>query len=212
MSAARTIAPALLVLRACTLMALVALAGCAQPALRPAAPTLSSSELHAAHLAAISALRQWRLAGRLAVQRAYKGFSADLDWRESASEYSLRVAAPLNGGTFALAGNATAVSLVTPTGEIYTAADAETLMRQHLGWALPLAGTRYWVRGLPDPAQPVTGEHLDAAGRWIDFAQGGWRVSVLEYRAVAGLDLPRRLLLAHDKLQVRLLIKTWERR
>ena len=209
MSAARIIPQLLLVLRACTLVGLVALAGCAQPALRPAT---SSSSLHAAHVAAISALHQWRLAGRLAVQREYKGFSADLDWRESASEYSLRVAAPLNGGTFALSGNAKAVTLVTPTGEVYTAADAETLLAQHLGWALPLAGTRYWLRGLPDPAQAVTGEHLDAAGRWTDFAQDGWRVSVLEYRAVAGLDLPRRLFFAHDKLQVRLLIKTWERR
>ncbi len=202
----------LLVLRAGALFALVALAGCAQPALRPAAPATSSGSLHAAHVAAISALRQWRLAGRLAVQREYKGFSADLDWRQAASEYSLRVAAPLNGGTFALSGNDQAVTLVTPKGEIYTAADAETLLAQHLGWALPLAGTRYWLRGLPDPAQAVTGEHLDAAGRWTDFAQDGWRVSVLEYRAVAGLDLPRRLFFAHDKLQVRLLIKTWERR
>ena len=209
MSAVRIFPQVLLVLRAGALLGLVALAGCAQPALRPAAP---SSSLHAAHVAAISALRQWRLAGRLAVQREYKGFSADLDWREAASEYSLRVAAPLNGGTFALSGNDKAVTLVTPTGEIYTAADAETLLAQHLGWALPVAGTRYWLRGLPDPAQAVTSEHLDAAGRWTDFAQDGWRVSVVEYRAVAGLDLPRRLLFAHDKLQVRLLIKTWERR
>ncbi len=187
------------------------LAGCAGLGQKaPPTPAVPRADLHAAHVAAVSPFTQWRLAGRIAVQREDKGFSADLDWRESGTDYSLRVAAPLNGGTFALAGDATAVSLVTPKGETYRAADAETLMRQHLGWALPLAGTRYWVRGLPDPTHPVTGERLDEAGRWTDFAQDGWRVSVLEYTRAAGRDLPKRLFLAHDKLQVRMAIKTWE--
>ena len=212
MSPTRVILRAMVVLRVATLVGMVALAGCAQSGLRPTAPALSSDDLHAAHVAAIGTLREWRLAGRLGVKRGYKGFSADLDWRESAAGYSLRVAAPLNGGTFALDGDATAVTLVTPKGETYTAANADTLMRRHLGWALPLAGTRFWVRGLPDPAYPVTGEHLDDAGRWTEFAQDGWHVNVLEYRVAAGLALPARLVLAHDKLQVRMVIKTWERR
>ena len=210
MSLTRFMSQAAVALRGCLLVAILVLAGCAQPGLRPAAPPTSPGDLHATHVAAISALHVWRLAGRLAVQRGYKGFSADLDWREATSAYALRVAAPLNGGTFALDGSAERVTLVTPKGEIYTAADAETLMRKHLGWALPLAGTRYWVRGLPDPAYPVTGEHIDDAGRWTEFAQDGWQVSVLEYRIVAGLDLPRRLMLVHDKLKVRMVIKTWE--
>jgi outer membrane lipoprotein LolB len=210
-NSARILPRAVGLLRVCTLVAIAALAGCAQPALRPVAPGVTPHDLHLAHVSAIGALYNWRLAGRLAVQAGAKGFSADLDWRESAAGFDLRVAAPLNRGTFALSGNASAVSLVTPKGETYTAADAETLMHQHLGWALPLAGVRYWVRGLPDPALPLSAEHLDSAGRWTDFAQDGWQVRVLEYRVAAGLDLPSRLRLSHDKLQVRMAIKRWER-
>lgn len=211
MNGVRILPQAVGLLHVGALAVIVALAGCAQPAVRPVLPSATPHDLHRAHVRAISALRTWRLAGRLAVQAEIKGFSADLDWRESNSGFDLRVAAPLNRGTFALSGDASAVSLVTPKGETYTAADAETLMRQHLGWALPLAGVRYWVRGLPDPALPVSAEHLDGAGRWTAFAQDGWQVSVLEYRVAAGLDLPSRLGLSHDKLRVRMVIKRWER-
>jgi outer membrane biogenesis lipoprotein LolB len=65
---------------------------------------------------------------------------------------------------------------------------------------------------VPDPSHAVSDERLDEAGRWSDFAQDGWRVSVLEYIHAAGRDLPKRLFLAHDKLQVRIAIKSWEQR
>jgi outer membrane lipoprotein LolB len=201
-------------LRVCALLATLLLSACARlaPQAPPIKPAVSAADLHAAHLAAVSTLSPWRLAGRIGVQREDKGFSADLDWRESGDDYSLRVAAPLNGGTYALSGNGRAVSMVSSKGDIYSAADPETLMREHLGWALPLAGARYWVRGVPDPSHAVSDERLDEAGRWSDFAQDGWRVSVLEYIHAAGRDLPKRLFLAHDKLQVRIAIKSWEQR
>ncbi len=214
MSAVRLTAVARAVLRAAALLAILLLGACARlaPQPPPAAPPSSPAALHAAHLAAVSSLSPWRLAGRIGVQREDKGFSADLDWHEAGDDYSLRVAAPLNGGTYALSGNGRAVSLVSSKGDIFSAADPETLMREHLGWALPLAGARYWVRGLPDPAHATSDEQLDEAGRWTAFAQDGWRVSVLEYMHAAGRDLPKRLALAHDKLQVRMAIKSWEQR
>ena len=201
-------------LRIGALLALLLLGACARltPSPAPVTPAVPAADLHAAHLAAVSTFTPWRLAARIAVQREDKGFSADLDWREDGADYSLRVAAPLNGGTYALSGNGRAVSLVSSKGDIFSAADPGTLMREHLGWALPLAGARFWVRGLPDPDHPVSDERLDAAGRWTDFAQDGWHVSVLEYSHAVGRDLPKRLFLAHDKLQVRMAIKTWEQR
>ena len=214
MSAVRVTFTARSALRVCALLATLLLGACARLSPQaPPAPTLAPrAALHAAHLAAVSTLTPWRLAGRIAVKREDKGFSADLDWREAGDDYSLRVAAPLNGGTYALSGNGRAVSLVSSKGDIFSAADPETLMREHLGWALPLAGARYWVRGLPDPSHAVSDERLDEAGRWTAFAQDGWRVSVLEYTHATGRDLPKRLSLDHDKLSVRMAIKTWEQR
>ncbi|MBK6657300.1 MAG: outer membrane lipoprotein LolB [Proteobacteria bacterium] len=214
MSAVRATSRAPMARRMLALLGAVLLGGCATlKAPAPPAPvTPPAVDPHAAHLAALTSFKPWRLAGRIAVQREDKGFSADLAWREAGDDFSLRVAAPLNGGTYALSGNGRAVSLVSSKGDIFSAADAETLMQQHLGWALPLAGARYWVRGLPDPGRAVSAERLDASGRWTDFSQDGWHVSVTEYTHAAGRDLPKRLFLARDNFQVRMAIKTWEQR
>ena len=216
MSAARATLWGRRALRITALQVAVLLAACSRlaPQPTPSVPPLPVADKHAAHLAKVSSFSPWRLAGRIAVQREDKGFSADLDWREAGTDYSLRVAAPLNGGTYALSGNGKAVSLVSSKGDIFSAADPETLMREHLGWALPLSGARYWVRGIPDPdpAHPVSDERFDEAGRWTDFAQDGWRVNVLEYMHASDRDLPKRLTLSHDELRVRMAIKTWEQR
>ena len=92
-------------LMAAALTTLLVLGGCASQSPRPPVPTpQQSADLHARHAAGLREFSRWRLAGRIAVQREDKGFSADLDWREAAADYSLRVAAPLNGGTVAMNG------------------------------------------------------------------------------------------------------------
>jgi len=182
------------------LLLLATLAGCAR--FRPApAPAVDPD--------AVAAFEYWQLAARIAVQRADKGFSADLDWRQHGLAYELKVMAPLNGGTFALRGDAGGVELLTPKGERYTAADPVSLMERHLGWSIALDGARYWVRGLPRPDSPAAQAVRDEAGRLTDFAQDGWRISVLEYREAAGLALPRRLFLASGDLAVKLVAKEW---
>ena len=147
----------------------VILAACA----RLAPPTLPSIDS-----AKIEAFNAWRITARLAVQRDDKGFNSDLDWRQGGERFDLRVMAPLTGGTFALSGDSARVTLLTPEGEHFVAPDAETLMQQHLGWSLALAGTRYWIRGIARPGAGVSQAVRDARGRLTDFAQDGWRIKL----------------------------------
>lgn len=186
------------------------LAGCAELPRAPSPVAGASVDLHRQHAAQIASFEQWRLRGRLAVQRADQGFSADLDWRQAPTSFVLRVTGPLSSGTFALTGGSAGVSMVTPKGETDTAGNAEELMRRHLGWSLPLAGVRYWVRGLPDPADAATQERWDERGRWTEFNQTGWHIQILEYHEDAGLALPARLFLSRADLQVRMAVKQWE--
>lgn len=187
----------------------MAIGGCSGVRTAPSAPP--SPELASSHLATVAALRDWQLSARIGVQRDDQGFSADLDWRERDGLFELRLAAPLNGGTFALAGDADAVTLRGPKGEHYVADSAEALMETHFGWALPVSGARHWIKGIPAPDSTPTQEVRDAEGRWTDFAQDGWRVSILDYTQVTGMSLPRKLFLNRDDLKVRLVIKAWER-
>ncbi len=194
-----------------TVVTMALLAGCAE-LVPPRSDPVTTKPTGPAHAEQVSAFDTWRLTGRIAVQRADKGITADVEWRQAGDDFDLRIMAPLNQGTFRLSGGARKVELLTPEGETFTAARPEALMQDHLGWSIPLAGTRYWIRGMPDPGTASSQELTDAEGRWTDFEQDRWRVSILDYVKLGELDLPRRLYLARDDLKVRIAIKKWERR
>lgn len=162
-----------------------------------------------ARLASLIPRQAFALSGRIAVQRDAEGGQARLQWQQEGTHFDMRLIAPLSQGSFRLSGDETAVSLAAPNGEIFHSPDLDTLMTTHLNWALPVAGARFWVLGLPIPGHKVTQLSLDGQGRLSDLAQDGWRISVLEYQTVAGIDLPRRLFLLGDNLRLRLVITEW---
>ena len=187
------------------------LTGCAELVPKRSEPVTPTST-GPPHAVLVSAFENWRVTGRIAVQRADKGITADIQWRQTGHDFDLRVMAPLNQGTFQLSGGAGKVELLTPEGKIFSAAEPEALMLEHLGWSIPLGGTRYWIRGMPDPSTASSQAILDDQGRWTDFEQDRWRISILDYVKLDNLDLPRRLYLARDDIKVRIAIKQWERR
>lgn len=154
-------------------------------------------------------MTQWRLQGKIGVQHNDTGFSGALDWRQDGGRFDVRISAPLNGGTFALTGDQHAVLMLTPKGEAFKAASARELMQRHLGWSIPLTGASAWVRGIPAQPAAASQSRYDEHGRWLDFAEDGWRVSVLDYAADTTPALPRKLFLNRDELKVRLVIRQW---
>lgn len=180
-----------------------ALAGCAGGWLRPAPPPV------AAPLNSLEAIRDWQVDGRIAIQRGDEGWSAKLRWDQRTDGYQVRLIAPLGRGTYELAGNADGVELLVPDGRTFAATDAEALMREHLGWSLPVAGAEYWMRGLlaPDPAPDYV--RRDDAGQLTDLEQAGWRVSILKRSASEGFSLPAKLFMHYGDMKVRIVVQNW---
>lgn len=193
---------------AALLLLLGACASVAPPAVPAplAPPVLSPWEQR---VALLTPRQHFALRGRIAVEREREGGQAQLQWAQQGEHFDLRLMAPLSQGSFLLSGNALEVSLTAPDGQVYTAPDLDTLMTRHLQWALPVAGARYWILGLPVPGRPTTQLSLDEAGRLSDLAQDGWRISVLEYQNVGGVDLPRRLFLLGNTLRLRIVVTGW---
>lgn len=180
--------------------------GCAVPPRVPMADRSSNWELHKAKLIG---LKQWVLRGRLAVQMDREGWTATLHWEQRQNEYLLRVSAPLGRGTFELTGTDQGVTLHTSDNRVLYAQDPESLLRENLGWQLPVAGLLYWIRGLPEPAHRPDTMLLDEKGRLNDLRQDGWQVSYLRYQTTGGYDLPGKMVIENDRLKVRLVISDW---
>jgi len=187
-------------------------AGCAGPLFsRPTPPPVTpAEEAWAAHRAAMAAVDPFTLSGRVAIQRGSEGGGAKLRWHQQGDATDLRIMAPMAQGSFRLQGDGRGVVLTGPDGKRYQAANFEALMAAHVNWSFPVDGARFWVRGIPDPAQEVGHLNLDSAGRLSDLAQGGWRISVLAYRDFGGRTLPAKLFLNAGDLQIRLIIDTWQ--
>lgn len=167
---------------------------------------------------ALAALQAWNLNGRIAILTAQQGWHAGVRWMEQDGEYRIHLDAPLGQGAAEISGNRAGVVLRTGDGE-FSAASAEDLLEQHLGWRLPVSGLRYWVRGLPDTRAPVESQTLDATGRLTHLRQAGWDIEFKRYAPAGLLELPDKIFLTNNSagavigtdtaLEIRLVIERW---
>jgi len=158
----------------------------------------------------LATLQRWTLQGRVAIETAQDSGTATLTWEQDGDRYIMRIMAPLSQGTFELRGDDRSVALRTPENETLTATDPQALMQQNLGWSLPVAGLKYWVRGIPAPGSPARQLRVDAAGRMLDLEQDGWRVSVLRYKLVGTEEVPDKLYMENSPLKMRVVIAEWK--
>lgn len=184
---------------------LTTLAGCA---VSPPAPEADPA-LWEQHRSAASRITQWQLDGRIALRRSDEGWHADLHWQQRDEKFEVRLSGPLGQGGAHLQGDETGVALTLSDRSTYHAADPEELMRQRLGWAVPVQGLRYWVRGLPVPGIAET-HRLDERGRLRELAQDGWHVRFARYDESAAVALPARLELTRGDLHVKLVVERWD--
>lgn len=188
--------------------AVVSVSACA-PLLMTADEQAARTVLDARH-AALEPLSDWQAVGRLSVQSGEQAWHASLVWRQEADSYRIRLLGPLGQGGVEIAGGPDEVSLRTGTGESYSAANPETLMRQRLGWWAPLRGLRYWLLGLDDPDAGRARAQLDAEGRPASLTQDGWEVRYLGYLAGDPVPLPARVELERDDLRAKVVVSRWE--
>ena len=152
----------------------------------------------------------WTLHGRVAIRHAEEGWHATLHWsQQSAVLYQLELSGPLGQGAVRLAGAAEGVRLLRADGVEDWAPTADELLARHTGWRLPIAGLRYWARGLPAPGSTASIER-DPAGRPLRLMQAGWDIRYNQYQDYPGLgSLPRRVDFEHGELSARLIVDSW---
>lgn len=187
-------------------LAVLLAAGCA--AVPPSPDTPSAEASWRAHADRLARLTAWDLDGRLGVRNREEGARVDIAWRQGARDYDVRLSSSLGQGVAVLEGDADRARLRMPDGQVLEERDAETLLRRHFGWVVPVDDLRYWVLGLPSPGDAEM-QRLDEQGRLSFLRQGDWRVSFRDYVDVDGLALPRKLYLYTDSLEVRVVIDRW---
>ena len=188
------------------MLLLVVLAACAATSGR-IAESDDPVEIRSAHHAAVMAQSDWGLGGRLAVRDATQGGTGALRWDHDSIRDVLEFRAGLGAGAWRLEVPAEGqVVLETGGGERFTGADVAQVLRQHLGWTLPVAKFRFWVRGVSGPGH-IDSARYDSRGRLQRLQQDGWLVEFDDYSGAPAL--PGDITAESGEYSVRLLIQGW---
>ena len=170
----------------------------------------SADALWEARLTALAELDQWSAVGRLGLRYPGDSITANVDWRQRGEDYRIELSGPFGQGQVRLLGTTRSVSLETAEGERVTADSAEALVKQQLGWELPVSGLSHWLLGRPDPALSVDFIELDDQGRPTFIEQGGWRIEYRRFADTPVVPLPARLDLSREDIQARVLVSEWQ--
>ena len=178
-------------------------------ATRPAVSPTVSEASWLQHRAALQALTHWEVRGRMAVRTETEGWTAHFDWKQRDEEYLIRLRGPFGQGAVELHGDGQGVWLRRADHAPVFALNPETLLEQETGWQLPVAGLSSWLRGLPVPeGQPTIS--WDEQGRLLQIDQDGWRISYSRYSLQGVLQLPAKLRMQRDSLQVKFILDGWQ--
>jgi outer membrane lipoprotein LolB len=185
---------------------IAALAGC-----RTLPPAPAPGQSWEARRPQLQSLQHFVLRGRVAVAAGGEGFNASLRWTQEGSRTQVTLGGPLGVGGAQLTASGDDLTVITARGERIESAAAHAELAARLGFDPPLSSLRYWVLGVPDPAQPAN-ESLDPAQQRLSaLTQGGWRVEYQSYEAAGGGEaLPARMTLQRDTVRVRLLVDDWQ--
>lgn len=156
----------------------------------------------------LQALEHWTLNGRIAVAAGAEGFSGGLTWRQDGAQAAIEMRGPTGGRALSIAVNGEVFSVTDGAGARVDGEDAQRLLADRLGTALPIGQLRYWLVGAPAPEVPHQ-ETLGAEQRLSQLEQAGWRISYTSYRSVGDQVLPVRLELTTDGLRLRLAVADW---
>jgi outer membrane lipoprotein LolB len=172
---------------------------------RPATTSLPWAQ----RLAALRAIGQFDLQGRLAAATDTEGFSAGLRWHQQDDHASIDLSAPLGFGAAHIEQSATDLQLTTSKGQVLDSAAASDELRATLGFEPPLTSLRFWILGASDP-RTSSQESLDTEQRLAHLEQDGWQVDYADYVLVQQQWLPRRLSVTRGALRLRVVIDHWQ--
>jgi len=167
------------------------------------------------HQLSLARLKAWNLDAKLAISTSDpqgKAFrqSANLNWRQSSDQYTLHLSGPFGQGSTIIEGNEQGVSLAQAGQATLHAATADALLRQTLGYSLPIEALYYWVRGIPSPGAAPDRLGKDENGSLASLEQLGWQLSFSRYTSLEQWPLPGKIVARKGPMRITLIIKQWE--
>lgn len=183
-------------------------AGCASLPATKIEPSTAAQKLRTQHLQQLASIEQFSMQGRIGVQTNGKGFSGSLQWQHTNTEDNIDLYSPLGSQVASIKKTPDQVTLTDSSGKRFSAADAETLTQETLGWKLPLTGLSEWSIGRPTQST-IQSSSWNEQGLLTNLDQDGWKIEYDNYAQQGAYMLPGKIFLKSDQLNLKLLVEKW---
>lgn len=148
-------------------------------------------------------LKEWQLAGRLAISAPKDSWSANIEWKHKPDLDKIKLSGPLGQGAVIIELAEDTVKIDRGGGKVQTSNQPEQFINQQLGRFVPLHSLRYWAVGLPKSGR-------DYQATSDGFVQDGWLVAYKEMRNIGAESLPHKLSVSDTRIKLKLIIEQWD--
>lgn len=187
------------------LFLLLALVACAPT--RPRAPDATLLAGQAAREAELAGQPGFALNGRIAVSGQGEGGSGSFEWRQSGADFDFSLRSPVARQTWRMQFSDGEAWLDGLDGGPHVSTDPEAMLRDALGWTIPVRALGFWVRGARASGSPAE-IWFDAEGRVARLRQDGWQVDFRDWFP-SEPPMPRRVFAERESARVRLVVERW---
>lgn len=185
---------------------LIALATCILNSTTISANETVSQEVRQKKLQTITS---FEASGKVSFTHGKQGGNASFEWNQIHNHYSILLVGALGIAAVRINNDGKEVCLTTSRGEKFLAPTAEQLIKQTLGWDIPVTPLVYWLRGIPAPGKSPSRAMLDKYDHLVLLEQQGWKITYQSYMNVNGVELPQKISLEHGRVKVRFIFKKW---
>ena len=150
----------------------------------------------------------WTMMARVVVQHPQGSDSGRLEWHLSGVDQQLELLSPLGNTVARVTSNPVQTHLILADRREFVSSDPSALTESVLGYAWPLSGLPWWLRGQPDPGEFAHIER-DEQQHIRQLNQAGWVIHYAGWRQIGEDWLPGLLTLERKPVRLRIKVDRW---
>lgn len=193
--------------------ALLLLTSCASIANKPLINDALNSSTWLKHKNALSDIESWQIKGRFSAKTSTETWTGSIIWLQQARQYKINISGPLSTGSILLEGTDGFAQLQLSENQFASDTNPQSLLYDQTGLNLPVNELKHWLLGLPHPQGKKDTEGaitLNQNSLLSKLEQNNWEVTFKRYTTVNDVQLPNKIFLKNQDIDVRLIIQQWQ--
>jgi outer membrane lipoprotein LolB len=148
----------------------------------------------------------FELQGRVFARFGTSAFTGTIRWQHELAGDQVWLGGPFGQGAAHIERGAEGATLTTADHQTYHANSVESLTRNGLGWALPLADLGYYVLDKPPVANGEARVQRNGQEQIVRVTHDGWNVDLTRAEPGSAVTHPTRIRLSREGVEIRLVI------